>query len=314
MSHEIPGKKALKGRGALSNPAGRFERTGIEAVDDGWYVEEQPDSADTTLEPDRAKSVISRNDSPDIGFEQSINPYRGCEHACIYCMLGETPVLMADGTTRALADVRVGDAIYGTVRDGWYRRYVKTRVLAHWSVIKRAYRITLEDGTEVVAGGDHRFLTERGWKFVTGAEHGKARRPHLTVSNKLMGTGAFAAALSKNDDYRRGYLCGLIRGDGMIRESLQFRVNGSWYPHYQFRLALCDTEALDRAQNWLQQESVATTRFAFSAASGNRRAVHAIRAQSRPHVKAIRELIAWPTLTSRSWHAGYLAGIFDGRG
>jgi hypothetical protein len=148
MSHEIPGKKALKGRGALSNPAGRFERTGIESVDDGWYVEEQPDSVDTTMEPDRAKSVISRNDSPDIGFDQSINPYRGCEHACIYCTDGETPVLMADGTTRALVDVRVGDAIYGTVRDGWYRRYVKTRVLAHWSVIKRAYRITLEDGTE----------------------------------------------------------------------------------------------------------------------------------------------------------------------
>ena len=83
MSHEIPGKKALKGRGALSNPAGRFERTGVESVDDGWYVEEQPDSVDTTLEPDRAKTVISRNDSPDIGFDQSINTYRGCEHACI---------------------------------------------------------------------------------------------------------------------------------------------------------------------------------------------------------------------------------------
>jgi DNA repair photolyase len=85
MSHEIPGKKALKGRGALSNPAGRFERTGVESFDDGWYVEEQPDNVDTTLEPDRAKSVISRNDSPDIGFDQSINPYRGCGHGCIYC-------------------------------------------------------------------------------------------------------------------------------------------------------------------------------------------------------------------------------------
>jgi DNA repair photolyase len=314
MSHEIHGKKALKGRGALSNPAGRFERTGIEAVDDGWYVEEQPDSVDTTLEPDRAKSVISRNDSPDIGFEQSINPYRGCEHACAYCVRGETPVLMADGTTRAIADVRVGDPIYGTVRDGWYRRYVKTRVLAHWSVIKRAYRITLEDGTELVTGGDHRFLTERGWKFVTGTEQGNGRRPHLTTGNKLMGTGAFATAVSKNDEYRRGYLCGLIRGDGTIGEYLQFRLNGSWYPHYHFRLALCDTEALDRAQNWLQQESVETRRFAFSAASENRRAMHAIRAQTRESVDSIRDLIAWPTLTSRSWHAGYLAGIFDAEG
>jgi DNA repair photolyase len=85
MSQQFFGKKALKGRGALSNPPGRFERTGIESFDDGWYVEEQPDSVETTLEPDHAKSVISTNDSPDIGFEYSINPYRGCSHACIYC-------------------------------------------------------------------------------------------------------------------------------------------------------------------------------------------------------------------------------------
>src|SRR6266481_4972887 len=109
MSDGISGKKALKGRGALSNPAGRFERTGVESFDDGWYVEEQPDSVDTTLEPDRAKSVISRNDSPDIGFEQSINPYRGCEHGCVYCVHGDTPVLMADCSVRRIADIHPGD-------------------------------------------------------------------------------------------------------------------------------------------------------------------------------------------------------------
>jgi DNA repair photolyase len=85
MSHGIFGKKAFKGRGALSNPGGRFESTGIEAFDDGWYTEEQPDSVETTLEPDRAKGVITQNDSPDIGFDYSINPYRGCSHGCIYC-------------------------------------------------------------------------------------------------------------------------------------------------------------------------------------------------------------------------------------
>jgi DNA repair photolyase len=84
MSRPI-GRKPLKGRGALSNPAGRFERQDLEEVHDGWYEEEQPDTIATTLEPDRARSIITTNNSPDIPFEQSINPYRGCEHGCIYC-------------------------------------------------------------------------------------------------------------------------------------------------------------------------------------------------------------------------------------
>jgi DNA repair photolyase len=79
------GKKALKGRGALSNPAGRFDRTELEGVDDGWYAEELPDSIAVTVEIDHARTVISTNDSPDVGFDYSINPYRGCEHGCIYC-------------------------------------------------------------------------------------------------------------------------------------------------------------------------------------------------------------------------------------
>jgi len=304
--------KAFKGRGVLSNPGGRFERTNLEAVFDGWYVEEQSDSIATVLEPDRARGVITTNDSPDIPFEQSINPYRGCSHGCVYCVAGDTRVLMADGTTREIAELRVGDAIYGTAREGRYRRYVKTRVLAHWSVIKQAYRITLEDGRELIAGGDHRFLTERGWKFVTGAECGATRRPHLTTGNKLIGTGPFVPPPSKNEDYRAGYLCGLIRGDGMLGEYLQFRGEGQWNAIHQFRLALCDVEALDRAQNWLNQASIETRRFAFSAAS--RTPMHAIRTHVRVNAERVREVIAWPTLVSRSWQAGFLAGIFDAEG
>ena len=78
-------RNALKGRGALSNPAGRFEKSDVEAVRDGWYEEEQPQTIATTVMPDHAKRVITTNDSPDIGFDYSINPYRGCEHGCIYC-------------------------------------------------------------------------------------------------------------------------------------------------------------------------------------------------------------------------------------
>ncbi|MGH8289986.1 MAG: PA0069 family radical SAM protein [Steroidobacteraceae bacterium] len=85
MSSPREWNQPLKGRGALSNPTGRFEHRQHEAVDDGWYQEQVPDFIPTSIEPDRARSVITRNDSPDIPFEQSINPYRGCSHGCVWC-------------------------------------------------------------------------------------------------------------------------------------------------------------------------------------------------------------------------------------
>src|SRR5689334_21455754 len=155
-----------KGRGAGINPEGRFETTQRGAVDDGWNTPEETRPLKTTITIKPAKSIISHNDSPDVGFSQSINPYNGCEHGCSYCMSGDTPILMGDGSIRDLSALRIGDEIYGTRRDGSCRTYVKARVLAHWSVIKPAYRVTLEDDTTFVAGGDHRFLTGRAWKFV----------------------------------------------------------------------------------------------------------------------------------------------------
>ena len=78
-----------KGRGALSNPEGRFESVRKQAEEDGWDTpvdaEDEPAPLETILKPDPARSIISRNDSPDIPFSQSINPYKGCEHGCIYC-------------------------------------------------------------------------------------------------------------------------------------------------------------------------------------------------------------------------------------
>src|SRR6185503_8533503 len=74
------------GRGAISNRTGRFEALAVEAVDDGWGIADEPlPPLATTVQPEPAHSVITRNNSPDIPFDQSINPYRGCEHGCPYC-------------------------------------------------------------------------------------------------------------------------------------------------------------------------------------------------------------------------------------
>jgi DNA repair photolyase len=85
MRRTIMGRHVYTGRGVLSNPPGRFDKQELEAVDDGWYQDEVPESLPTTLEPDHAREIISSNDSPDIPFERSINPYRGCSTACVYC-------------------------------------------------------------------------------------------------------------------------------------------------------------------------------------------------------------------------------------
>lgn len=79
----------VKGRGAASQPAGRFDKRDLRLDDDGWgsvyeALEEAP-AVRTQVTTERARSIISRNQSPDVGFSQSVNPYRGCEHGCVYC-------------------------------------------------------------------------------------------------------------------------------------------------------------------------------------------------------------------------------------
>jgi DNA repair photolyase len=177
-----------------------------------------PEFAGMVFHEVRAKSVLNKvpGRSP-MPFRWTINPYRGCSHACRYCLAGDTPILMADGRTRPLAELKVGDEIYGTERRDNRRRYVTTRVLAHWSTVKPAYRLTLHDGTQLIASGDHRFLTDRGWRHVTTSE--TRRRMVLATGDNLVGTGGFAAAPKGLLDYRCGYLAGIAGGVGERTDS-----------------------------------------------------------------------------------------------
>lgn len=80
----------IRGRGAQSNRAGRFEKESREAIDDGWTQVEPIQLFETVEHIERAKTIITRNESPDIGFDRSINAYRGCEHGCSYCFARPT--------------------------------------------------------------------------------------------------------------------------------------------------------------------------------------------------------------------------------
>ncbi|MGH9210007.1 MAG: radical SAM protein [Acidimicrobiales bacterium] len=224
----------------------------------------------------RAQRIINEVRNAPFGFRYTINAYRGCTHACTYCLSGETPILMADGRAKPLVDVRAGDTVYGTLRHDGHRRFVRTKVLDHWSTVKPAYRVTLEDGTELIASGDHRFLTDRGWKHVTGSGQGRERRPHLTSNNSLVGVGRLAAGPKHGSDYQRGYLCGMIRSD---------------------RASEPAPEARERCRRYLDTFGVPTGA-----------------APTPETANTTRKLITWPTTPSDDWCRGFLAGIFDADG
>ena len=292
---------------AVSNPPSPWDSTHVE------YLGEPPEAALEVFE-EESRSILAENESPDVGFRWSLNPYRGCFHACGYCMSGETRILMGDGRTRPIDELRVGDEVYGTIVRGRYRRYVKTTVLNHWRRIQLGYRVELEDGTRLIASADHRFLTERGWKHVTGRDQGRLRRSHLTPNNHLLGTGRFARQPEKTIEYRSGYLCGVIRGDALLASYPYLGRRGKTQTRHQFRLAMVDVEPLLRARGFLQAFNVETLGFLFQAAVGERKELVAIRNSNRLGVNRIREVVGWPSDPSLDWSKGFLAGIFDAEG
>ena len=88
-AYRVDGERR-RGRGASANPAGRYEPVAREGFEDGWDLDDEPPPLRTEVILERARTIITRNDSPDISFDHSINPYRGCEHGCSYCFARPT--------------------------------------------------------------------------------------------------------------------------------------------------------------------------------------------------------------------------------
>ncbi|HVO04022.1 MAG TPA: PA0069 family radical SAM protein [Candidatus Cybelea sp.] len=141
----------IKGRGAISNRPGRYEPGDRPREDDGWNWLDEADvpKLKTTVATDRAKTIISRNDSPDIPFEQSINAYRGCEHGCIYCFarpthvyLGHSPGL--DFESRLYVKPMAAQLLEAELRKPGYRPSVIAMGTNTdpYQPIERRYRIT----------------------------------------------------------------------------------------------------------------------------------------------------------------------------
>lgn len=134
--------------------------------------------------------TFNKQDNDNIEWARwSWNPITGCLHNCAYCLDGDTLILMSDGTTKPIKDIQIGDKIIGTRLDGQYHYLTETTVLDHWQTYKEAYEITLSNGVKLVCSGDHRWLTNRGWKYTTGKTSGPDQRPYLTENNQIIGIG-----------------------------------------------------------------------------------------------------------------------------
>ena len=144
-------RRRLIARGSAENPANRFER--LAYAEDPDFVDEAPDEGDGAREAalrtryyrDPSRTLLARNESPDIGFGVSINPYRGCEHGCVYCVGPDTPVLGADLAWRPIGELRVGDELVGfdefAPAPGHARKLRRARVEAIWWSRKPTLRL-----------------------------------------------------------------------------------------------------------------------------------------------------------------------------
>jgi DNA repair photolyase len=161
----------IKGRGSASRTTGRFEKTVAVGEDDGWgsvydhaLVEGEPETPPhpaTRVTEERARSIVSRNDSPDVGFSQSVNPYRGCEHGCVYCFARPSHAYLdlspgLDFETRLFAKTNAAERLrHELAKPGYVPMPIALGINTDaYQPIERRYRVTREV-LEVLADCKH---------------------------------------------------------------------------------------------------------------------------------------------------------------
>src|SRR6267142_2791834 len=191
-------RKRRRGRGAQSNDSGRYEAEARVAFDDGWQTLEDLPPFKTTVALDTSRKVIARNDSPDIGFDRSINPYRGCEHGCVYCFARPT-------SGRHRHQVGAGDARHrhspadGETQSGQGRSVgdnARSKTRAHHGAA--GIDATEAAGSDTTTGGsrhsrnrDGRTCHPRAERFRDRA-HSRCRRPRRREGGELRAAAAAA--------------------------------------------------------------------------------------------------------------------------
>jgi len=305
----------LPGRGTALDPANRFERlhVDLDPEPDADY-EADAESGDgtaprppaTTFYRDASRTVLVRNSSPDVGFTWSINPYRGCEHGCTYCLGPDTPILYADMTWRPIGEVRAGDALVGfdeLPEPGKTRKLRRSIVEAVWWSRQPTSRL-VTDRAEVTTTAEHRWLQERDFRW--------SRTEQLSPGRRLRSLPVVTAE-AIDDDYRVGYIAGLSLGDGTFRYEPGWRSNRLGYPMAYWRIALVDDEPLARVADYVRRFGVDARTRPFFAGAPNRKPMKKVETRSLSSLAILHGLLRVER-DSRSYRKGFVAGFFDAEG
>ena len=299
----------LPGRGTDQMPPNRFEELRFEpdpdlAVDAD--ADDQPAPLPTRLYRDASRSILTENSSPDVGFRFSVNPYRGCEHGCVYCLEPDTPILYADMIWRPIGGVRPGDVLAGFDEhpSPGRRRKIRTSVVEH---VIRSRRPTLRLATrrsDVVTTAEHRWLGAHELRWSRTSELSRGRRlRHVPVTRHE----------PVDDDYRVGYVAGLSLAEHAARRPgagtplAPDRGAPSW------RVALADEEPLRRLVAYLAPLGVDAVIRPFLPTRDHHQALRKVEVRSPGMLEAVRRILSLE-LESRGWQRGLLAGLFDAGG
>lgn len=251
----------------------------------------------------------------------AMNYITGCDHGCAYCLDGQTLLFKPDMTFIKIKDVKIGDFLLsvnvGTGKKSSNTRFTVTKVENKITTKKNVFNIQLENGMNVRCSADHRWLTDRGWKYTQNTQQG-LDRPFLTINNKIrITTASFENTPLETDLYKKGYLSGVIRGDGHMAIRVHKRKgkprkdrHGAVYTWeetlHQFALRLKDNEALLRSKEYLNYFGVSVFEFTFT------ETVRGIRTSSQKSYETIKELTGWSN--EPEYLRGFLAGIYDAEG
>jgi DNA repair photolyase len=296
--------------GGRANPPNRFERVHLAEMPELGFApspDDPPEDPRTELLVDPSRTIVATNDSPDLGFRASVNPYRGCQHACSYCLEPATPVLRADLSWSAIGDLKQGDAIVGfdeSPQRGSHTRKLRRSVVERvWWSRKESVRL-ITDRADVTTTADHRWLQWGSFRWSKTEQLRVGRRLRFLFEPSRVAT---------DGDYRIGYVAGLSLGDGTFRWLPGWRSDKLGFPAAYWRIAMIDREPLERCIEFMRPLGVELALRPFDGGRLARQPLLKIETRSLSKLALVAKVIH-AELETESYRRGFLAGFFDAEG